>query len=161
MEYTLEVFNYVNGKEVVDTPPFSDPDSKCKTLFRRVSQQPAKRAVLGDIRYKLHRLIGYDNSGDQVFRRYKRARNAQEWINKLVLPPGVSSDAEIRTLWEDIDLSLPSTSKSRRRRISQKDVKQLRRHFMKPYPLLLQARQLADAARQRKAGGSNRDHRDE
>lgn len=143
VEYTLEVFNYVNGKEVVDTPPFSDPDSKW------------------DIRYKLHRLIGYDNSGDQVFRRYKRARNAQEWINKLVLPPGVSSDAEIRTLWEDIDLSLPSTSKSRRRRISQKDVKQLRRHFMKPYPLLLQARQLADAARQRKAGGSNRDHRDE
>ncbi|KAG8909942.1 hypothetical protein FRC01_006635 [Tulasnella sp. 417] len=143
VEYTLEVFNYVNGKEVTGTPPLSDPDAKW------------------DIRYKVHRMIGYSHSGDEVFRRYKRARKAQEWINKLVLPPGVSSDAEIRTLWEDIDLSLPSSSSNtRRRRISQKDVKKLRRHFMKPYPLLLHARELADAARKRKEGGPENDPHD-
>lgn len=33
MEYTLEVFNYVNGKEVKGTPPLSDPDAKCMGLF--------------------------------------------------------------------------------------------------------------------------------
>ncbi|KIO20774.1 hypothetical protein M407DRAFT_29620 [Tulasnella calospora MUT 4182] len=142
VEYTLEVLNYVNGQEVTGTPPLSDPDCKW------------------DVRYKMQRLIGYSHSGDEVFRRYKRARKAQEWINKLVLPPGVSSDAEIRTLWEDIDLSLPSTSNSHRRRISQRDVKKLRRHFMKPYPLLLQARELADAARKRKEGSPENDHHD-
>ncbi|KAG8906630.1 hypothetical protein FRB99_006418 [Tulasnella sp. 403] len=130
-ELTLNVDNFIDGKRVDGVPQFENPGAKW------------------EIRWKLLRLNSSDDHA--VLQRYKSAWKRQLSTSKFVLPEDLTPE-QAHSMWQGINYG--SAKPPQQKPPTERERERFMQQLVRPYPLVLETRRLAEEGRKRTAAAS-------